>query len=77
MYVCDFDNDDPNYLQVHPKLNQMDQDKVARIYSELRKESIVRTGTKNILLLFFFHWVKWVGYYDKNRSSYANLTRLL
>lgn len=28
-------------LQVHPKLNQMDQDKVAHIYSDLRKESMV------------------------------------
>lgn len=27
--------------KVHPKLNQMDQDKVARMYSELRKESMV------------------------------------
>ncbi|XP_042339472.1 DNA replication licensing factor mcm2-like, partial [Plectropomus leopardus] len=26
--------------RVHPKLNQMDQDKVARIYSDLRKESM-------------------------------------
>lgn len=44
--------DNPHYIQVHPKLNQMDQDKVARIYSDLRKESIVRTVTKNILLHF-------------------------
>lgn len=28
--------------KVHPKLNQMDQDKVARMYSDLRKESMVR-----------------------------------
>lgn len=27
--------------RVRPKLNQMDQDKVARIYSDLRKESMV------------------------------------
>lgn len=27
--------------KVHPKLNQMDQDKVARMYSDLRKESMV------------------------------------
>lgn len=32
---------DCRFLQVHPKLNQMDQDKVARIYSDLRKESMV------------------------------------
>uniref|UniRef100_A0A671WCD4 DNA replication licensing factor MCM2 n=1 Tax=Sparus aurata TaxID=8175 RepID=A0A671WCD4_SPAAU len=30
--------------RVHPKLNQMDQDKVARIYSDLRKESMA-TGS--------------------------------
>lgn len=29
--------------RVHPKLNQMDQDKVAKMYSDLRKESMVRT----------------------------------
>jgi hypothetical protein len=27
--------------RVHPKLNQMDQDKVAKMYSDLRKESMV------------------------------------
>lgn len=32
--------------KVHPKLNQMDQDKVARMYSDLRKESMVRKGGK-------------------------------
>ena len=36
--------------RVHPKLNQMDQDKVARIYSELRKESMV--WSLNPLFLF-------------------------
>lgn len=30
--------------RVHPKLNQMDQDKVAKMYSDLRKESMVRAG---------------------------------
>lgn len=28
--------------KVHPKLNQMDQDKVAKMYSDLRKESMVQ-----------------------------------
>lgn len=28
--------------RVHPKLNQMDQDKVAKMYSDLRRESMVR-----------------------------------
>lgn len=36
--------------RVHPKLNQMDQDKVARIYSDLRKESMVRTETQTLNL---------------------------
>ena len=27
--------------KAHPKLNQMDQDKVAKLYSELRRESMV------------------------------------
>ena len=28
--------------KVHPSLNRMDQDKVAKLYAELRKESMVR-----------------------------------
>lgn len=28
--------------RIHPKLHQMDQDKVAKMYSDLRKESMVR-----------------------------------
>ena len=28
--------------KVHPKLHQVDQDKVANLYAELRKESMVR-----------------------------------
>ncbi len=28
--------------KVHPKLHQMDQDKVAKLYADLRKESMVR-----------------------------------
>lgn len=27
--------------KVHPKLHQMDQDKVAKLYGELRRESLV------------------------------------
>lgn len=30
--------------KVHPKLNQMDQDKVAKMYSDLRRESMVRAA---------------------------------
>ena len=30
--------------KIHPKLHQMDQDKVARLYADLRKESMVRRG---------------------------------
>ena len=28
--------------KVHPKLHQMDQDKIAKMYAELRRESMVR-----------------------------------
>lgn len=35
--------------KVHPKLHQMDQDKVAKLYADLRKESMVRAA-----LLFLF-----------------------
>ena len=28
-------------VKAHPKLNQMDQDKVAKMYAELRRESMV------------------------------------
>ena len=34
--VCAWD-----IVQVHPKLHQMDQDKVAKLYASLRKESMV------------------------------------
>ena len=33
--------------RAHPKLNQMDQDKVAKMYSDLRRESMVSAGFKN------------------------------
>ena len=29
--------------KIHPKLHNMDQDKIARMFAELRKESMVRT----------------------------------
>lgn len=38
--------------RVHPKLNQMDQDKVARIYSDLRKESMVLSLLRFSLVMF-------------------------
>ncbi len=31
--------------KVHPKLHQMDQDKVAKLYADLRKESMVKLKT--------------------------------
>lgn len=31
---------------IHPKLHQMDQDKVAKLYGELRRESLVRERGK-------------------------------
>ena len=36
--------------KAHPKLNQMDQDKVAKMYSDLRRESMV--GTFYWLMVF-------------------------
>lgn len=30
--------------KIHPKLHQIDQDKIARMYSDLRRESMVRFG---------------------------------
>lgn len=33
--------------KVHPKLHQMDQDKVAKLYADLRKESMVRINNSN------------------------------
>ena len=32
--------------KVHPKLHNMDQDKVARMFADLRKESMVRDARK-------------------------------
>jgi len=37
--------------KTHPKLNDMDQDKVARMYSDLRRESMVST-TSYILVTY-------------------------
>ena len=37
--------------RVNPKLNQMDQDKVAKMYSDLRKESMVSTASKGFRFL--------------------------
>lgn len=44
--------------KVHPKLNQMDQDKVAKMYSDLRKESMVRA-----------RWGRWGGAEGDARQS--------
>lgn len=35
--------------KVHPKLHQMDKDKVAKMYSELRRESMATGNQKYIL----------------------------
>jgi len=35
--------------KTHPKLNEMDQDKVAKMYSDLRRESMVSYGTQFII----------------------------
>lgn len=39
--------------KVHPKLHQMDQDKVAKMYSELRRESMA-TGKFGVVWLYIF-----------------------
>ena len=35
--------------KIHPKLHNMDQDKVARMFAELRKESMVRKSVLSVL----------------------------
>jgi len=41
--------------KTHPKLNDMDQDKVAKMYSDLRRESMVSTALLlTCIPLFFF-----------------------
>lgn len=35
--------------KIHPKLHNMDQDKVARMFAELRKESMVRKSVLSAL----------------------------
>ena len=37
--------------KIHPKLHQIDQDKIARMYSDLRRESMVIRLFKTFLLL--------------------------
>ena len=39
--------------KTHPKLNEMDQDKVAKMYSDLRRESMVRRLASLFRLLFY------------------------
>lgn len=41
--------------KVRPKLHQIDQDKIARMYSDLRRESMVR-----FYFLFGLHYIQWV-----------------
>lgn len=36
---------------IHPKLQNMDQDKIANIYSQLRQESLVSNKYKNLYVL--------------------------
>lgn len=36
--------------KIHPKLHNMDQDKVARMFAELRKESMVRLCCKTFVV---------------------------
>ena len=38
--------------KVHPKLHQMDQDKVAKLYADLRKESMVSNIQQQVIAYF-------------------------
>ena len=39
--------------KTHPKLNDMDQDKVAKMYSDLRRESMVSDCANSSLVQYF------------------------
>ena len=43
--------------KTHPKLHQMDQDKVAKMYSDLRRESMVSDGETNFAQRCQIHYV--------------------
>lgn len=67
-------------LQIHPKLNQMDQDKVARIYSDLRKESMVSDLEKKtkkaqkMAFAFLNEWFRLVGSYLRQATGSIPIT---
>lgn len=54
--------------KVRPKLHQMDQDKVAKMYSELRRESMA-TGTICYSQTFFFFFL--LRFFGIGRSCYT------
>ncbi|CAG10746.1 unnamed protein product, partial [Tetraodon nigroviridis] len=66
--------------RIHPKLNQMDQDKVARIYSDLRKESMVSDLEKKtkkaqkMAFAFLNEWFRLVGSYLRQATGSIPIT---
>ena len=46
--------------KIHPKLHQVDQDKVSKLYAELRKESMVRAEYKNYISLLLYMYGVWI-----------------
>lgn len=53
---------------IHPKLQNMDQDKVAKIYSQLRQESLVSRNefklVKKIIFMFVYYYYRPQGVYQ-------------
>ena len=45
--------------KIHPKLHNMDQDKIARMFAELRKESMVRTLSGLYFFVELYLFIKW------------------
>lgn len=45
--------------KAHPKLHQMDQDKVAKMYSDLRRESMVCNKHTCSVLIFVIYMLLW------------------
>jgi len=53
--------------KTHPKLNDMDQDKVAKMYSDLRRESMVSVASLSCFFCFFLH-----RYHHHHHHSFNN-----
>ena len=63
--------------KIHPKLHNMDQDKIARMFAELRKESMVRTLSRlnifcGIVFIVGLYWNK-QGAKETNFPTYPSV----